>query len=121
MPAAEAKPARQVTWTSLSWGQCFSACRISRQVIEARVDSGMAGMCPIMAPGRGCPRLGSRSLKELHDCNLPGERHGPCRGAGHADRIGTQDLEETGPGSEDVLAGPAAGAGRAGGCPRPGQ
>jgi hypothetical protein len=44
-----------------------------------------------------------------------------CRGAGHADRVGAQDAEDEGPGSEDVLAGPAAGAGRAAGGAGPAE
>jgi hypothetical protein len=44
---------------------------------------------------------------ELHPCSLPaGRRDAGCRGAGHADRCRAQDAEETGPGREDVLAGP---------------
>jgi len=40
-----------VTCTLSICGQFFSAWRISRQVIELRVESGMAGMCPIVPSG----------------------------------------------------------------------
>jgi hypothetical protein len=40
-----------MTWTLSSCGQLVCVWRISRQVIELRVESGMAGMCPIVPSG----------------------------------------------------------------------
>jgi hypothetical protein len=53
MPVIQAKFPRYLAWILASWGQCFSACSISRQVMELRVESGMAGMCLIVPRGAG--------------------------------------------------------------------
>src|SRR5580698_4854664 len=89
--------------------------------MELRVEAGMAGMGPscrlrgLVLDMISCPEMNYMSVI------LPGDAHAACRGAGHADRRPAQDAEETGPGSEDMLAGPAAGTDRARRCPGPGQ
>ena len=113
-PVIQAKGPRYLAWTFFSCGQFFPAWSSSRSRIELRVEAGIAGMCPIMPPGGVRPGYDHVPAMNYIIVICPGLPYAAaCRGAGHADRRRAQDAEETGPGSEDVLAGPAAGADRA--------
>ncbi len=81
-------------------------------MMELRVDPGWRARSPSCRPvacclARSCPEVNYAAVIFLPEADAA------CRGAAHADRIGAQDAEETGPGREDALAGPAAGTDRA--------